>query len=63
MTRRLADGFIQSDLQLISLSRRHTPRSNVGLKALLKGPPAARILSRDQTRDRTAELAGPSQVA
>ena len=41
----LADAFIQSDLQLIRLSRRHTPWSNVGLRALLKGPTAVRISS------------------
>ena len=34
----LADAFIQSDLQLIRLSRRHTPWSNVGLRALAQGP-------------------------
>ena len=45
ITRRLADAFIQSDLQLIRLSRRHTPWSNVGLRASLKGP-AVQILSR-----------------
>ena len=36
ITCHLADAFIQSDLQLIRLSRRHTPWSNVGLRALLK---------------------------
>ena len=36
----LADAFIQSNLQLIRLSRRHTAWSNVGLRALLKGPRA-----------------------
>ena len=35
--------FIQSDLQLIRLSRRHTPWSNVGLRALLKGPTSVQI--------------------
>ena len=35
---RLLINFIQSHLQLIRLSRRHTPWSNVGLRALLKGP-------------------------
>ena len=40
----LADAFIQSDLQLIRLSRRHTPWSNVGLRALLKGPTTVQIL-------------------
>ena len=45
ITCHLADAFIQSDLQLIRLSRRHTPWSNVGLRALLKGPTAVRILS------------------
>ena len=45
ITCHLADTFIQSNLQLIWLSRRHTPRSNVGLRALLKGPTAVRILS------------------
>ena len=49
----LADAFIQSDLQCIILSRRHTPWSNVGLRVLLKG----------HTRDRTTDIAGPSQVA
>ena len=34
ITCNLADAFIQSDLQLISLSRRHTPWSNVGLRAV-----------------------------
>ena len=33
----LADAFIQSDLQLIRPSGRHTPWNNVGLRALLKG--------------------------
>ena len=45
ITCHLADAFIQSDLQLIRLSRRHTPWSNVGLRALLKGPTAVQILS------------------
>ena len=44
ITCNLADGFIQSDLQLIRLSRRHTPWSNVGLRALLKGPTVVQIL-------------------
>ena len=39
----LADAFIQSDLQLIRLSRRHTPWRNVGLRALLKCPTAVQI--------------------
>ena len=38
ITCHLADAFIQSDLQLIRLSRRHTPRSNVGLRAFAQGP-------------------------
>ena len=58
----LADAFIQSDLQLIRLSRRHTPWSNVGLRALLKGQQLCRS-DRGQTGDRTADLAAPSQVA
>ena len=41
----LVDAFIQSDLQLIKLSRIHTPWSNVGLRALLKSPTAVQILS------------------
>ena len=41
----LADTFSQSNLQLIWLSRRHTPCSNVGLRALLKGPTAVQIVS------------------
>ena len=45
ITCHLAGAFIQSDLQLIRLSRRHTPWSNVGLRALLKGPTAVQILS------------------
>ena len=45
MSCHLVDAFIQSDLQLIRLSRRHTPWSNVGFRALLKGPTAAQILS------------------
>ena len=45
MSCHLADVFIQSDLQLIRLSRRHTPWSNVGLRALVKGPAAVQILS------------------
>ena len=47
LTLHVAHAFIQSDLQLIRLSRRqrHTPWSNVGLRALLKGPTAVRILS------------------
>ena len=36
--------FIQSNLQLIRLSRRHILWSNVGLRALLKGPTAVQIL-------------------
>ena len=43
ITCNLADAFIQSDLLLIRLSRRHTPWSNVGLRALLKGPTAGQI--------------------
>ena len=45
ITCHLADAFIQSDLQLMRLNRRHTPWSNVGLRALLKGPTALQILS------------------
>ena len=45
MSCHLADAFIQSDLQLIRLSRRHTSWSNVGLRASLKGPTAVQILS------------------
>ena len=41
----LVDYFIQSNLQLIRLSRRHNPWSNVGLRASLKGPTAVQILS------------------
>ena len=43
ITCHLADAFIQSDLQLFRLSRRHTPWSNVGLRALLKGASAVQI--------------------
>ena len=56
VTCHLADAFIQSDLQLIRPSKRHTPWSDVGLRASLKGPTAVRILSWP-TRDRTADLA------
>ena len=45
ITLHLADAFIQSDLQLIRISRRHTPWCNVGLRALLKGSSAVQILS------------------
>ena len=54
ITCNLSDAFIQSNFQLIRLSRRHimtyngrrhTPWSNVGLRALLKGPTAVQILS------------------
>ena len=45
ITCHLADAFIQSDLQLIRLSRRHTHWSNVGLRVCLKGPTAVQILS------------------
>ena len=45
VTCNLADAFIQSDLQLTRLSRRHIPWSNLGLRALLKGPTAVQILS------------------
>ena len=34
----LADAFVQSDLQLIRLSRRHMPWSNVGVKGLAQRP-------------------------
>ena len=45
ITCHLANAFIQSDLQFIRLSRRHTTWSNVGLRALLKGPTAVQIFS------------------
>ena len=45
MSCHLADAFIQSDLQLIRLSRRHTPWSNVGLRTSLKGSTAVQVLS------------------
>ena len=38
ITYHLADVFIQSDLQLIRLSRRHNPWSNVGVEGLAQGP-------------------------
>ena len=34
----LADAFIQRDLQLIRLSRRHTPLEQCGVKGLAQGP-------------------------
>ena len=34
----LADAFIQSDLQLIRLSRRHCPLEQCGVKGLAHGP-------------------------
>ena len=55
----LADAFLQCDIQLIRRSRRHTPWSTVGLRALLKGPTTVPISYRG---DRTADLAGPSHV-
>ena len=61
-TLHLADAFIQSDIQLIRLSRRHTPWSNVGLRTLLKGQQLCRSYL-GHTRDWTTNLAGPSQVA
>ena len=49
ITCHLADAFIQSDLQLIRLSRRHSPLEHCGVKgycwALLEGPTAVQILS------------------
>ena len=45
ITCNLADALNQRDLQLNRLSRRHITWSNVGLRALLKGPTAVRILS------------------
>ena len=38
ITCHLADAFIQSDLQLIRLSRRHTPLEQCGVKGLAQGP-------------------------
>ena len=38
ITCHLADVFIQSDLQLIRLSRRHTPLEQCGVKGLAQGP-------------------------
>ena len=38
ITCNLADAFIQSELHLIRLSRRHTPWSNEGLKGLAQAP-------------------------
>ena len=58
----LADVFIQSDLQLIRLSRRHFPLKQCGVKGLAQGPQQL-CRSYDHTRDRTTNLAGPSQVA
>ena len=52
ITCHLADA--KSNLQLIRLSRRHTLRSNVGLRALLKGPTAV-----GHNSDRTGNLASP----
>ena len=34
----LAEAFIQSDLQLIRLCRRHTPKEQCGVKGLAQGP-------------------------
>ena len=45
ITCNLVVAFIQSNLQLIRLSIRHTPWSNVGLRALLKGPTLVQMLS------------------
>ena len=38
ITCHLADSFIQSDLQLIRLSRRHSPLEQCGAKGLAQGP-------------------------
>ena len=38
ITLHLAEAFIQSDLQLIRLSRRHTPLEQCGVKGLAQGP-------------------------
>ena len=38
ITCHLADAFIQSDLQLIRLSRRHSPLEQCGVKGLAQGP-------------------------
>ena len=57
ITCHLADAFIQSDLQLIRLSSRHTPWSNVGLRALLKGQQLCRSYH-GRTWDQTTDLCG-----
>ena len=62
ITCHLAGAFIQSGLQLIRLSRRQTPWSNVGLRGLLKGQQLCRSYH-GHTWDRTTDLAGLSQVA
>ena len=66
ITCNLADAFIQSDLQLIRLGRRHTPWSNVGVKGLAQGANSCAdflyFLYHGRTWDRTTDLAGPSQV-
>ena len=46
----------------LSISPRHTPWSNVGLRALLKAQQLCRSYH-GHTKDRTTDLAGPSQVA
>ena len=44
LLRHLADAFIQSDLQLITLSRIHAPLEQCGVKGLAQGPTAMQIL-------------------
>ena len=56
----LADAFIQSDLQL---TKQETyPLEQCGVKGLAQGPNSCASY-RSHTRDRTTDLAGPSQVA
>ena len=59
ITCHLVDAFIQSDLQLIRLSRRQSPPGAMWGE----GPKALQILSWPGIWDQTTDLAGPSQVA
>ena len=54
----LADAFIHSDSQFIRPSRRHTPWSNVGLRAF-----CSRVQQLWPHQGSNHRLAGPSQVA
>ena len=63
ITRNLADAFIQSDLQLIRTKQETYPLEQCGVKGLTQGAQQLCRSYRGHNRDRTTDLAGPSQVA